>query len=1204
MIEEAGRRKTALALVSEPYVGARGTLKQHTGTRVVQRSLGRTKPNKAAIVVFDPDIEIIEHPLLTTENLVAATLKTNTWTIGIVSMYLEKDESIEQDIERIKEICKKLDMGKILLGGDSNAWSAWWGSVDENLRGETLAGALSEMDMEVLNEGNEPTFYTIRGGKTYQSHVDVTACKTTMLGTIDNWRVDKSITSSDHNAIIFTIKMERPTQARKTNTTRIYNTKKANWIEFKVEMLKNLEQNGLNTEYINNISSSNQLEIAINKYIESVKKACDKTIPKIKRKVKINLPWWSEELSKLKKDMVTKKRRISCAAPRRRSHVVSEYLKAKENYETTARKAQTTSWKQFCETQDRESMWDGVYRVIRNTAKRLEDQPLMSGGIVLSPEESTKHLSDTFFPDDTTAGDNNDHTRTRLTAESMGERVPNDTDDPPFTEAELVNAINSFNPKKAPGPDGFTADICQVAIGGSPGTFLALINRCLGLAHFPTPWKEASVVVLRKPGKEDYSQAKSYRPIGLLSVMGKVLEKILIKRVRWHLLPGASPRQYGFVPQRCTEDALYDLVQHFKGNLRKKLITVVVSLDIEGAFDNAWWPAVKCGLVEKRCPVNLRSLINSYLSDRVVTVGYAGQEYSKPTTKGCVQGSIGGPTFWNILLDPLLDELDKQGIYCQAFADDIVLVFSGLTVPKIERIADRTLALVDAWGTRNKLKFAAHKTQAMIITNKMKYDNPCIHMAGTEIQMKDDIKILGLIIDRKLTFHKHVSYVCQKATNIYKQLCRAAKISWGLNPEIIRTMYVAVVEPIIMYAASAWAEASNKLSIQKQLNAVQRGFAQKIIKSYRTVSLNSALLLSGLLPLDMRVREAAQLYEAKRGIPQESLSGREVEGKICFLEAPHPAKTIKLEFDCLQDMQPQTLLDHNITGTHIFTDGSKIEGKVGAALSYWRGESETQSGKYKLESYCTVFQAEMLALLKATGIALANRDKEINIFSDSRSSLEMLRDSDSFHPIAFEIKNNIRKLKAQGRTLRLFWIKAHVGIEGNERADMLAKEAALHKKTASDYDLCPLSYIKRTIREETQRQWKQRYEDSETASTTKLFFPTTDEAHKVLKKLELNPILVQALTGHGGFGSYLYRFKCKDRPDCDCDPDVEESIEHLIVECPRYEYKRMKTEILLDLAICKSNLSNLILSNKRNIFLQYMETIVKESKQRNKSTSY
>lgn len=80
-------------------------------------------------------------------------------------------------------------------------------------------------------------------------------------------------------------------------------------------------------------------------------------------------------------------------------------------------------------------------------------------------------------------------------------------------------------------------------------------------------------------------------------------------------------------------------------------------------------------------------------------------------------------------------------------------------------------------------------------------------------------------------------------------------------------MYTAIVEPTIMYAASVWYRAARKQNAQKILNQVQRAFAQKISKSYRIVSLHSALILAGILPLDLRIQEAAKLYEAKRGIP-------------------------------------------------------------------------------------------------------------------------------------------------------------------------------------------------------------------------------------------------------------------------------------------------------------------------------------------------
>lgn len=160
-------------------------------------------------------------------------------------------------------------------------------------------------------------------------------------------------------------------------------------------------------------------------------------------------------------------------------------------------------------------------------------------------------------------------------------------------------------------------------------------------------------------------------------------------------------------------------------------------------------------------------------------------------------------------------------------------------------------------------------------------------------------------------------------------------------------MYLAVIEPIILYAASARSPASKKLSVQRRLSAVQRGYAQKICRSYRTSSLKSALILAGLLPLDLRIQEAVNVYEAKQG----------------------------------KSIDPDTLRGHNMSGLQIFTDRSRVEGKVGAALSCWHDKEEICSKKYKVEFYCTAFQAEMFALYKATKMILTNRSRNASVVS-------------------------------------------------------------------------------------------------------------------------------------------------------------------------------------------------------------------------------
>jgi hypothetical protein len=89
-----------------------------------------------------------------------------------------------------------------------------------------------------------------------------------------------------------------------------------------------------------------------------------------------------------------------------------------------------------------------------------------------------------------------------------------------------------------------------------------------------------------------------------------------------------------------------------------------------------------------------------------------------------VQGSIGGPTFWNLILDPLLQLLSREEVYHQAFADDGVLVFSGVAGDEMKHRIDTVLAKVVKWGENNKLNFAAHKTHAMLLTKKLKFTTP------------------------------------------------------------------------------------------------------------------------------------------------------------------------------------------------------------------------------------------------------------------------------------------------------------------------------------------------------------------------------------------------------------------------------------------------------------------------------------------------
>ncbi|CAG9122974.1 unnamed protein product [Plutella xylostella] len=380
----------------------------------------------------------------------------------------------------------------------------------------------------------------------------------------------------------------------------------------------------------------------------------------------------------------------------------------------------------------------------------------------------------------------------------------------------------------------------------------------------------------------------------------------------------------------------------------------------------------------------------------------------------------------------------------------------------------------------------------------------------------------------------------------------------------------------------------------RKLFSLQRGFAQKICKAYRTVSLTSALALSGLLPLDLRIQEAANLYKSKKLLSTDYLPpGKELERKVGYLDLPHPSTLTSTNYEFFENTNPLH------TGSQIFTDGSKIEGKVGAALSWWEDGKEKLSETFGLHPSCTVFQSELYALHRATRLVSSSTDNKVNILSDSRSSLDLLRNPKLSHPLARSIKENIARVVCEGREIKMFWLRAHIGTAGNERADELAKTAAL-QSTSHDYDKVPLSYVRKKIREESVRKWQDRYATSSTGAVTRKFLPDVNQAYRITRSAKLTPAHVQMLTGHGGMGEYLYRFKLKESPECECDPNIIESVWHIILDCPRFLAARQDLETLIDRNLVESELKDILADTKhRPHFLSYSDRVFRVAARRN-----
>jgi hypothetical protein len=204
------------------------------------------------------------------------------------------------------------------------------------------------------------------------------------------------------------------------------------------------------------------------------------------------------------------------------------------------------------------------------------------------------------------------------------------------------------------------------------------------------------ILPIVKPGKKGLNEVEKYRPISRINMGGKILEKPLIDRINHHLNSKRliNENQYGFHPQRSTVDASMAVKGFVQTHLQQRNVVIMTSLDVQRAFDVAWWPAILNNLRNLECPRNLYNLTRSYFSDRAAILCANTYSREKKVTKGCPQGSCCGPGYWIILYNSLLDLEFTGHTKAIAFTDDLAILSYGETTTEAEAFTNSDLAKI------------------------------------------------------------------------------------------------------------------------------------------------------------------------------------------------------------------------------------------------------------------------------------------------------------------------------------------------------------------------------------------------------------------------------------------------------------------------------------------------------------------------------
>jgi len=374
-----------------------------------------------------------------------------------------------------------------------------------------------------------------------------------------------------------------------------------------------------------------------------------------------------------------------------------------------------------------------------------------------------------------------------------------------------------------------------------------LFNKSIDSGTFPDPMKNAKVVPIHK-GDSSFEMS-NYRPISLLPSFSKIFEKLMYSRLiqfidKHDIL---FKNQFGFQKNMSTEHAVNNLTANITQCFENKEQGFCILLDFAKAFDT-----VNHDILTKKLEFyGIRGLalkwIKSYLQDRMQCTEIDNYQSPLEFIKcGVPQGSVLGPLLFLLYINdiPNSSKLFKFTL----FADDTSLFYSHKNNTNVQETLNCELSKINEWLSANKLSINVKKSKLLIFSDKVHPDNINLTMNNETLTEVENAKYLGVHIDNKLKWTKHINSINLKLS---KGLSLLAKIRHFVPKTVMKSMYYTFINPHIEYNLLNWSTAN-----QTELNTINAKLNKAIrIMSFKKSDCPSSPLFKALdiLPLEKKI---------------------------------------------------------------------------------------------------------------------------------------------------------------------------------------------------------------------------------------------------------------------------------------------------------------------------------------------------------------
>ena len=376
--------------------------------------------------------------------------------------------------------------------------------------------------------------------------------------------------------------------------------------------------------------------------------------------------------------------------------------------------------------------------------------------------------------------------------------------------ATILKLLKQLNPAKSAGIDNLTGKFLKEGAPVLASPITDLVNLSISLSLFPDDCKIAKLKPLYK--REAKTKPKNYRPISLLPLLSKIIERIIHNQTQEFLDKNNILYKYqsGFRKHHSTDTCLSYLTDKVKIGLEEGLLTGMVLIDLQKAFDTIDHSI----LLEKMSCLGFAgktiAWYKSYLTNRSFIMN-VGKEFSSPGKLSCgvPQGSILRPLLFLLYVNDMPQAVNSELLL---YADDTCLIYMGKDIQKIEEQLNSDSTSLCEWFIDNKLSvhFGEEKTKSILFgTKRQLKDQRDLNLKYGDIEIKQHSRVtyLGCTLDNILSGEHMAAKVLNTINNRLKFLYRKQKF---LSLSLRRLLCNALIQPHFDYACAAWYPLLNK----------------------------------------------------------------------------------------------------------------------------------------------------------------------------------------------------------------------------------------------------------------------------------------------------------------------------------------------------------------------------------------------------------